>query len=66
MNGTKEKPRSCGNSDRGGELDTNNYYITHLTPCEVERMFGCSPEELCPDMLVRLPEMLVVPEWESW
>lgn len=36
-----------------------------LTAEEVERLFHCQPEELCPDMLVRDPETLVIPSWEE-
>ena len=45
---------------------TLDYESKLLSQEEVERLFGCQPDELCPDMLARFPEMLVIPEWESW
>lgn len=68
MNGTKQMPRSCGNSDQGGGLETNNNYITsgkYLTSEECERLYRCQPGEMVSDMLVREPETLVIPYWEG-
>ena len=31
-----------------------------LTPEDVERLFHATPEEMCPDMLVRDPRELVI------
>ena len=69
MNRINEKPRSWGYNSQGREMNGNTKYNTSdtfLSTVDVERMFGCSSDELCPDMLARLPEMLVIPEWESW
>jgi len=44
---------------------TLDYESRLLSQEEVECMFGCRAEELCPDMLVIDLETLVIPHWEN-
>ena len=46
----------------GGTLD---YESKTLSQEEVERLFHCQPEELCPDMLARNSEQLVIMRYEE-